>query len=184
MRSLPKTRRLVICGAVLAALASPASAQLAPGIGQRCGVDVGFEPIGVREAISQQHQAYHAIVLVSVVAGREWRTAFEANPTGGPPTWGYLIGRDRSLAANPLKAGTIVRTAGQPGVQTCARLIDQLLALVADLNRSRVRYNPTPAISVNGANSNSFTHWAVRKLNLVPPPAPSGTYGYYANLVD
>jgi hypothetical protein len=66
----------------------------------------------------------------------------------------------------------------------CARLIDQLLALVADLNRSRVRYNPTPALSLNGANSNSFTHWAVRKLNLVPPPAPSGPYGYYANLED
>lgn len=177
--------RGLILGAVLSLLlASPAVAQLAPGIGQRCGIDVAFEPLGVREAFTQQPLSYHAIVLVSVVAGRDWRTAFEANPSGGPPTWGYLIGRERNLAANPLKSGTIVRTAGQPGVQTCARLIDQLLALVADLNRSRVRYNPTPALSINGANSNSFTHWAVRKLNLVPPPAPSGTFGYYANLVD
>ncbi len=162
----------------------PVAAQLAPGIGQKCGIDVAFEPLGVREAITQQPLSYHAIVLVSVVAGREWRTAFEGNPSGGPPTWGFLIGRERSLVANPLKQGTIVRTAGQPGVQTCVRLIEQLLALVADLNRSRVRYNPTPALSIDGANSNSFTHWAVRKLNLVPPPAPSGTYGYYANLVD
>lgn len=177
-------RRLILSAVLSLLLASPAAAQLAPGIGQRCGIDVAFEPLGVREAITQQPLSYHAIVLVSVVAGREWRTAFEANPSGGPPTWGFLIGRERSLAANPLKASGIVRTAGQPGVQTCARLIDQLLALVADLNRSRVRYNPTPALSVNGANSNSFTHWAVRKLNLVPPPAPPGTFGYYANLVD
>ncbi|MGE0424524.1 MAG: hypothetical protein AB7O88_19850 [Reyranellaceae bacterium] len=174
----------VIAAVLWLVLASPAAAQLAPGIGQKCGIDVAFEPLGVREAITQQRLSYHAIVLVSVDAGRAWRTAFEANPSGGPPTWGYLIGRERNLAARPLKAGTLVRTAGRPGMQTCARLIDQLLALVADLNRSRVRYNPTPALSINGANSNSFTHWAVRKLNLVPPPAPSGTYGYYANLQD
>lgn len=167
----------------LSLFASTAVAQLAPGIGQRCGIDVAFEPLGVREAFTQQPLSYHAIVLVSVVAGREWRTAFEGNPTGGPPTWGYLIGRERNLAANPLKSGTLVRTAAS-GFQTCARLIEQLLALVADLNRSRVRYNPTPALSINGANSNSFTFWAVRKLNATPPPAPPGTYGYYANLVD
>lgn len=176
--------RWLFLGALLSLLVSPVAAQLAPGIGQRCGIDVAFEPVGVREAITQQPLSYHAIVLVSVTAGREWRTAFEGNPSGGPPSWGFLIGRERSLAANPLKSGTLIRTAAPPGIQTCARLIDQLLALVADLNRSRVRYNPTPALSANGANSNSFAFWAVRKLNAVPPPALPGTYGYYANLVD
>ena len=43
---------------------------------------------------------------------------------GGPPSWGFLIARQRSLVANPLKPSSLIRTAAQPGIQTCARLID------------------------------------------------------------
>jgi hypothetical protein len=165
-----------------------ASAQLAPGPGQRCGVDVAFEPLGVREAFTQREFVYHAIVLVSSATGRAWIAAYEGNPTGhGPVNWGRLVARQRDLSGEPLKRGTLVKVGAPVGLQTCTWLTDRMRQLMANLNSSRVRYAPTPATSgpkFDGANSNSFTYWAVSRLNVVPPPAPPGTYGYYANLVD
>lgn len=179
MRSIH--RRATLAALSTALLAGPSAAQLAPGPGPRCGIDVAFEQVGVHGLVTQQ---YHAVVLVSVVAGRQWTTAFEANPTGRAPSWGFLVGRERDLSRRPIIAGSMVRVAAAPGLQTCAALAARLRDLVAELNSSRVRYAPAPRLTVDGANSNSFAYWAVRKVNATPPEAPAGTYGYYGNLVD
>ena len=184
-----RLRRTGLAVSLIAMLiAVGASAQLAPGPGQRCGVDVAFEPLGVREAFTQREFVYHAIVLVSSSTGREWMAAYEGNPTGhGPVNWGWLVARQRYLSGAPLKRGTVVKVGAPVGLQTCAWLTGRMRQLMANLNSSRVRYAPTPATSApkfDGANSNSFAFWAVSRLNVVPPPAPPGTYGYYANLVD
>ncbi len=187
MRRVRDRRGARLAFVVGLALPLPAAAQLAPGPGPRCGIDVGFEPLPVREAITRQPYAYHAVVLVSTAQGRAWTTAFEGNPTGNAASWGWLVGRQRDVAREPLKPGTLVKTGAAPGYQTCAWLVGRLQQLVAELNASRVRYAPNPAASAprfDGANSNSFTFWAVSRLNLRPPPAPPGTYGYYANLTD
>ncbi|WP_178130410.1 hypothetical protein [Reyranella sp. CPCC 100927] len=152
----------------------PAAGQPPPGA--RCGVDVGFEPIGVGTP-----RPFHAVVLVSAQGGG-WVAAFEANPTGRAPSWGWLVARQRDVSRDPLKAGAIVRTGASPGFQTCAWLVNRLRDLAGELNSSRIPYAPAPEAQFNAANSNSFAYWAVSRLRVAPPSAPPGTSGYYANL--
>ncbi len=152
----------------------PAAGQSAPG--SRCGIEVGFEPIGVGTP-----RPFHAVVLVSAPGGG-WVTAFEANPTGRGPSWGWLVARQRDMTREPLKPGAIVKRGAAPGFQACESLVNRLRDLASELNSSRVPYAPAPEAQLNAANSNSFAYWAVSKLRVAPPSAPPGTYGYYANL--
>lgn len=162
--------------AMLAAL--PVRAQVWPGRpGEKsCEVGVAFEPLGVRGLLPLTN-AFHAVVVLSN------GTAFEGNPSGNFQNWGWLTARERALAARPLKTGSIVKEAGGTG-ETCPDLVRRLRQMTRQINNARLPYWPTPETKWDSVNSNSFTFWAVSRLNLQPPAPPNGwttgeTPGYY-----
>lgn len=161
--------------------ASPGMAQMWPGTPgvPACPVSVAFEPLGV-QAVVPVTNAFHAVL---VMGERGQQTAFEADPTGRAPNFGWLRAHGRDLGQAPLKAGSIVKAAGSNGM-SCANLLTRLQGMVQTINAARLPYWPTPETKWDSVNSNSFTYWAVSRLNLTPPPPPNGlrsgqTPGYY-----
>jgi hypothetical protein len=171
-------RRMVIALALLCS--TQAVAQLAPNPRGSCPIAVAFEPLAVRSVIGVSNQ-YHAVVLIG-------GDAFEANPSGSFPNWGTLVGRQRSLSANPLKDGHLQRPAGY-FVQDCASAIRAARTITDRLNAARLPYAPAPELAWNSVNSNSYAHYLVRKLGLAPPappwpPAYGFVPGYHAAIQD
>lgn len=167
--------RAVLVVLVLLA-AGPAAAQR----GGVCPVMVAFEHLLVRSVVGISNY-YHAVVVVG-------GDAFEGNPSGAFPNWGHLVGRQRSLRAEPLKDGHIQRLAGSIP-RGCADVMAAARRVTGEVNAARLPYSPTPELVWNAVNSNSYAHYLVRKLGLRPPPPPlpvtSGWVpGYHAAIAD
>jgi hypothetical protein len=144
-----------------------------------CVVSVAFEPIGVRTTVPQTN-ALHALVVVGPTT---LNIGFEGHHSG-TPVGGWLIARRRNLATSPLRDGTSLAPAGVSGL-SCGEVARRLAAMVGQINAARLPYSPTPEFAWNTVNSNSFTFWAVSRLNLRPPMPPGGWHsgvvpGYHA----
>jgi hypothetical protein len=168
--------RAILFGLLLVLATGPATAQR----GGVCPVAVAFEHLMIRSAAGFNNY-YHAVVVIG-------GDAFEGNPSGGFPNWGHLVGRHRSLRAQPLHDGNIYRHAGQVP-RGCTEVITAARNATARLNAARLPYSPTPELVWNAVNSNSYAHYLVRTLGLRPPPPPfpptSGWVpGYHAAIRD
>ena len=179
--------RKIRCGGFILAFLMPlfgsitASAQLS-----FCRVQVAFERIGVTTLVPITN-GFHAVIVIDGEGIQP--TGYEANPTGRPPNWGTLVARERNMALKPLKAlygadGLPVTAGDVP--KSCPALRQQMRSLVGVINGAGLPYAPVPEAQWNAVNSNSFAYWALRRLNLEPPPAPWGTqpYGYDADISD
>ncbi|MGH7986690.1 MAG: hypothetical protein ACREQX_10460 [Candidatus Binataceae bacterium] len=143
----------------------PAS-QVAP---PSCQVQVGFEFIGVRTFVGITN-AIHTVVILSGPGFQP--TGYEGNPTGHFPNWGPLTTRVRNLQTLPLGQGAQIETAGQVS-ESCSEAAQEMSQLESRVNNAGLPYNPTPELTNNAVNSNSFAYWAVTQLGFTPPNAPN-----------
>lgn len=143
--------------------AYPLKAQLAPNSVDTCRIDVVFEPVAGRKLIGFSNH-WHAIVVIG-------NTAFEANPSGNYRDWGHLVGQRRSLRSRPLKPDHMRRAAGNALV-SCYDVMRKAASATREVNAARLPYSPVPELRWNSVNSNSFSHFLVRRLGLTPPSAP------------
>jgi hypothetical protein len=134
-----------------------------------CQVQVGFEFIGIKTLVGLVN-GMHAVVILSGPGFPT--TGYEGNPTGGFPNWGTLTTRVRDMQARPLGREAQIETAGQVA-QSCSQVAQQMDELENRVNSAGLPYNPTPDLTTNAVNSNSFAFWAVTQLGFAPPGAPN-----------
>jgi hypothetical protein len=140
-----------------------------PVVTQTCQVQVGFEFIGMRTLVGVVN-GMHAVVILS---GPGFQTVgYEGNPSGSFPNWGTLTTRVRNMQVRPLGRDAQTETAGQ-AAQSCSEVGQQLSQLENRVNGVGLPYNPTPELTNNAVNSNSFAFWAVTQLGFTSPGAPN-----------
>ncbi|MGH8014129.1 MAG: hypothetical protein ACREQ4_16685 [Candidatus Binataceae bacterium] len=143
--------------------------QVSPQTIKSCQVQVGFEFIGVRSLVGVMN-GMHAIVILSGPGFQT--TGYEGNPTGNFLNWGTLVTRVRNMQARPLRQGAQIEAAGQAS-QSCSEVAQRMSELENRVNVAGLPYNPTPELTNNAVNSNTFAFWAVTQLGLTPPDAPN-----------
>src|SRR6185312_5850016 len=141
-----------------------------PVVTQTCQVQVGFEFIGMGRTLIGVVNGMHAVAILN---GPDFQpTGYKGNPSGNFPNWGTLITRVRNMQVRPLGREAQTETAGQAS-QSCSALAQQLSQLENQVNNAGLPYNPTPELTTNAVNSNSFAFWAVTQLEFTPPGAPN-----------